>query len=197
MTVREGRLGRGRGTVRSGMRRLWLSTAALGCSALVLASTAEAAATTTVGQLFTPTANCGGDFTDIQTGAASGTSYTVPFAGFIVSWSFQDGATPATTLKLKVARPASAGSFTIVGEAAAGAPEANAVNTFQTQIRVAAGDMIGIHAGPGGDCVAGGTRADTNGFAAGDVPAGTTATFGSGSPARVPVSPQRSPPGVV
>ena len=53
------RLGRGRGTVRSGMRRLWLSTAALGCSALVLASTAEAAATTTVGQLFTPTANCG------------------------------------------------------------------------------------------------------------------------------------------
>src|SRR2546430_17323797 len=104
MTVREGRLGRGRGTVRSGMRRLWLSTAALGCSALVLASTAEAAATTTVGQLFTPTANCGGDFTHIQTRAASRTSFTGPSARFILSWAFQDRATPAPNLKLRVAR---------------------------------------------------------------------------------------------
>lgn len=178
------------------MRRLLLSVAAFG-SALALASTAEAAATTTVGQLFTPTGNCSGDFTDIQTGAASGTSYTVPFAGFIVSWSFQDGATAVTNLKLKVARPAGAGSFTIVSEATAGPQTPNAVNTFQTQIRVGAGDMIGIHAGPGGDCVAGGTSADTNVFAPGDVPAGTTAAFSSDSHARFPVSAQLSSPCVV
>lgn len=114
------------------------------------AGMAEAAVPATVGQLFTPTGSCSGNFTDIQTGVASGSSYSVPFNGFIVSWSFMDGAVPVTNLKFKVARPAGGGAFKIVGEDFAGTQVPNTVNTYPVTIQVAAGDLIGIHAGPGG-----------------------------------------------
>jgi len=174
------------------MRRIWLCIVFIGF-APVLAPAASAA---TVGQLFIPVNPCS-DFTDVQTGVASGNSYTVPFSGFIVSWAFLDGATPVENLKLKVVRPVGANQFKVIGEAAAGAQVPSTVNTYPSQIQVATGDLIGIHAGPSGDCVSPGTAADTNIFAAGDVPLGTTTMFSSDSHARFPVSAQLEPPCVV
>ena len=175
----------------AGRRLARICFAALGCSGLLASATAQATTTATVGQLFAPADSCAPSFTDLQTGVASGTSYTVPFAGVITSWAFQDGATPVAGLKLKVARPAGGGSFTIIGEAAAGAQLANSVNTYQTQIPVAAGDLIGIHE-EGGDCVTGtASSADTNAFAAGDPAPGTTSAYceaWSSSSCRLPVA---------
>src|SRR5436305_4548411 len=86
---------------------------------VLLSASVALAATVTVGQLFTPTdLFCGGTF--LETGVASGRSYTVPKAGVITSWSFHDGAQTVSGLKLKVGRSAGTGMYTIVGEAAAG-----------------------------------------------------------------------------
>lgn len=181
------------------MRRLLLSIAALACSGFLAASAAQAANSTTVGQLPAPNTNCGTSVSEtfLITGVASGTPYTVPFAGFIISWSFRDGAIPVPNLKLKVARRAGGGSFTIVGEAVAGTQVPSTVNTYPTQIPVAAGDVIGIHEG-GGDCQAStGNNADADAFVAGDPPPGATLTFGTDAQALFPVSAQVAPPCVV
>ena len=176
------------------MRRLRLGLAILGWFALVAPTVAGATTTTTVGQLFPPTANCTSSSTYVQTGVAGGNSYTVPFDGFIVSWSFMDGATLVSNLELKVARPAGGGAFKIIGQSFAGTQALNGVNSYPVEIQVAAGDLIGIHAGPGGDCLAPGTSADTNAYASGDVPLGTTTSFSADSGARFPVAAQLAPP---
>ncbi|MGN6169161.1 MAG: hypothetical protein ACTHQQ_13475, partial [Solirubrobacteraceae bacterium] len=71
----------------------------------------------TIGQLFKPTADCVGGFSSLVTGVASGTSYVVPKAGVITSWSWHAGAHPVLGLELKVGRSAGGGSYKIVGDA--------------------------------------------------------------------------------
>jgi hypothetical protein len=90
-----------------------------------------------------------GDFTTLQTGVASGNSYTVTANGVITSWSFLTGSSAVPNLKLKVGRPASNGSFLFIGEAAAGPQTPNTVNTYPANIPVKAGDVIGIHTNSG------------------------------------------------
>jgi hypothetical protein len=119
---------------------------------------------------------------------ASGTSYTVPKAGVITSWSFHDGSTPVTDLKLKVGRRAGGGMYKIVAEATAGTQTASMVNTYSAHIPVKRGDLIGIFDG-GGSCY----RLTANGMdsavvANGDVAPGTTASFNSANGAKYPVS---------
>ncbi len=109
----------------------------------ILSASAATAKTVTVGQLFTPKTSCYASYTGLVTGVASGTSYVVPKAGVITSWSFHDGATPVAAVKLKVGRGAGSGKYTIVGSAKAGAQTANSVNTYKAHIAVKAGDLLG------------------------------------------------------
>jgi hypothetical protein len=146
-----------------------------------------ASASTTVGQLFTPTITNCDPFTLIMTGVAAGNSYTVPSPGVITSWSWQDGGLAVGGLKLKVGRSPDGVNFTIVGEAVAGPQSANSVNTYLTQIPVLAGDKIGVYEG-GGQCGSLGTPSDTYAFTTVDVPANTTAPFVSDDGAKIPVA---------
>jgi PASTA domain len=150
---------------------------------------ATAAATTvSVGQLFTPTYVCAGAGTYLQTGVASGTPYTVPKAGVITSWSFQDGAATVPELKLKVGRTAGTGMYKILAEKKAGAQTANKVNTYHAHIPVKAGDLIGLFKN-GGDCaIPTGNNMDSYVGTGGDVAPGTTTSFGPGVGYKFPVS---------
>jgi hypothetical protein len=122
------------------------------------------------------------------TGVGSGTSYTVPKAGVITSWSFDDGATTVPGLKLKVGHSAGGVDYKITGEAAAGGQTANAVNTYKTHIPVKAGALIGILQN-GGNCGSNtGNGADSFVAALSDVLPGTTKSFNSFAGVKFPVS---------
>jgi hypothetical protein len=155
----------------------------LACSAAVAVAVPIAVAANTkpvkVGQLFTPTGNCVTPGTALATGVASGRSYRVPKAGVITSWSFKDGATPVSGLKLKVGRKVSGHKYKIVGSATAGTQIANTVNTYTTHIRVKAGDVIGIYEGGAGNCdVVTSNSLDRFGWAGhADAARGTTRSF--------------------
>ena len=140
-----------------------------------------AAAGQTVGQLFPPTHDCGKPagvtVTALQTGVASGNSYTVAAPGVITSWSFQNSAVTVVGLKLKVGRPAGGVNYLITAESAAGPQTPNAVNTYPARIPVAADDRIGIAVGGGGCAAQTMDAADTWVGIAFDVLPNTTAPF--------------------
>lgn len=142
----------------------------------------------TVGQLFRPTESCFGSFTALVTHVASGRSYVVPKAGVITSWSFEDGATPVTGLRLKVGRSLGGGSYKIIGQAKAGRQTADAVHTYKTHIPVKAGDLIGYY-NTGGTCDAyTGNSLDTYAYdSSTNVLPGTTASFTTGSDTKIPI----------
>lgn len=154
-----------------------------------LAASSANAHSVKVGQLFAPDASCSADTTFLQTGVSSGKPYVVPSSGLITSWSFQDGASTVSYLKLKVGRPAGGGKYTIVGQSVAGAQTANAVNTYPAKIKVQKGDIVGIYE-YGGTCrsTAGMTSADIDSFFQDDVLPGSTRTYAASAPARIPVS---------
>jgi hypothetical protein len=154
-------------------------------AALTLTMTAgasSAGAVVTIGETFTPVNPCF-DRTRLQT-TSPGSQYTVPSTGGVsawtlTSWSFEAGATPPT-LKLKVGRAAGPDTFTIVGESPLVTPSANTLNTFQVQIPVKAGDVIGNYTPPpqqlcGRNLPAG--SGYNQHFFAGEVPLGATQTF--------------------
>jgi hypothetical protein len=159
-------------------------------SAFGLVSAAGAAAkTVTVGQLgFTPNQACAVD-TFLQTGVASGRSYTVPKAGVITSWSFQEAVSTVPGLKLKVASSAGSGMYTTVAEAAAGNQTALKVNTFKAHIPVEAGDLIGLYESAEGECAADTNNSlDTLVYAPGDQAPGTTTSYFSAPGFKLPIS---------
>ena len=95
-----------------------------------------------------------GNTTYAQTGVSGGTEYTIPTDGAIVNWFLGAGTTPLPNPKLKVIRLGPASSqFTVIGEAAAGAPTANTSSTFATLIPVKAGDVLGFYPGSAGECL--------------------------------------------
>ena len=152
------------------------------CTGSVGLAAPAARAATTVGQLFTPTdTGCTGPITALQTGVASGNSYTVPSAGVITSWSFQENSTTVGGLKLKVGRSPDGTNYTIVGESAAGPQTANAVNTYPARITVQANDQIGIFFNSGGCASINSGPGDTFAAIGSDVPPNTTAPFASSS----------------
>ena len=81
-----------------------------------------------------------------QTGVASGASYTVPANGTITSWSHNapTGATQTFTMKIYRAVPNQPGFFTAVGHDGPRDQPQNLLNTFQTNIPVQAGDLLGL-----------------------------------------------------
>ncbi len=138
----------------SSSRRLLL---ALACAlASTLLTSATASAYTSVGQLFPPANTCAAD-TFLQTGVGPGiNSYTIPVYGAITSWNFWTTAEAVPGLALKVAHPLGEGNYMIVGEsvAATAAQHPNEINTFNADILVEPGDVIGLYTSGGAtqDC---------------------------------------------
>jgi hypothetical protein len=165
------------------------SLGAIGIATAALAATAAPAGAVTIGQVSAPDIGFVAD-TYLQTGS-SGAAYTVPFNGVITSWSFEDDASPATGLKLKVGRSVGT-QYMIVGEAAAPGTQApNAVNgPYAVNIPVQAGDVIGIYATGGDFFTTTGSAAD-NFYSANppaDPPPGSSAPFGIGYNRRLSLS---------
>jgi hypothetical protein len=125
---------------------------ALGAAALALTLGVPGAAeaSTALGQTFTPTApgGCvGGPDWEVFNSTAS---TTVPQAGVLTSWSFEAGS-QQTVLTLRVFRPASPGSYTVVGDGGAlqTVAASTGLHTFPTRVPVHSGDYIGIHSTSG------------------------------------------------
>ena len=98
-------------------------------------------ATTTIGQLFTPTGSAT-NATVLQISVADGLGFTVPRDGVITSWSFLADRNGAT-VRLKVGRPNADGTYTIVGESDVQTAPGGQQSTFSTRVPVKAGDVIG------------------------------------------------------
>ena len=124
-------------------RRPLLLTAALALLAVVAPS--AVASTTVVGDTFTPLAVCNGPTDILQVSRADGTSYAMPHAGVITSWSFESGTGPVQ-LVLRVFRPTGAvNSYLVVGD---GGPVQSmttaGLHTFPARLPVSAGDIAGL-----------------------------------------------------
>ena len=156
---------------------------AIAVGLLGLAVPASPAGAVQIGETFVPS-SAGGDFTFIQSSSPSG-QHAAPFAGILTSWSFQANPAPPQ-LKLKVARPVSANSFTIIGESPVEAPLPNALSTFPVGIPVQAGDVIGLYKVTSG-AIAEFPTAYTSRAFPGDVPPGATGTSSPGQ-GRIDVS---------
>jgi Ca2+-binding RTX toxin-like protein len=163
------------------MRRTLLSLTVF--ALLAIAPSAQAAST--IGQVFTPTAQT--TATVAQTGISSGVGYTVTKDGVITSWSFQ-GDSDGATVRLKAARLNPDGSYSIVGESDYQTVDSNQLQSFQTRIPVKAGDVIGT-AGQSGKTVAyTGANDDQVVLSPGDQPAGSSGNYSNVQGIRVDVS---------
>jgi hypothetical protein len=121
------------------------------CLALAVALlSAAGASAVTLGQAFTPTANCVTDTTFGQSASASGASFTVPSAGQITSFATRafDTSVTRSTFRFVVLRPSGlnatvvglgTGSF-VLPAAAPMTPAGSAI----TAISVQAGDYLGF-----------------------------------------------------
>jgi hypothetical protein len=166
---------------------LGLSTAV---AVLALALPGSATGAVTIGETFTPTSSCIGDYTILQT-ASPGDRYAAPSDGVITSWSYQTAANPLT-LVFKVARRQTGTDFTVIGESELETAAANRLNTYLSRLPVERGDVIGLFRASDGLC---------NGFAPsysysalpGEVALGSTDTFNPALPYRFPVSARLEP----
>ena len=146
-----------------------------------LAASPSAGAATQLGEVFGSPAGC--DTNQVLLNGPPGSAqYIAPSRGVITSWSFQAGASPPT-LKLKVARPAGANTFTIVGQSVLQAPAPSVVSSFLTRVPMEAGDVLGFYVDASGGCANSGAGTTLYQFFEGagqpsaDLPPGSTATF--------------------
>jgi hypothetical protein len=141
-----------------------------------------------VGQLVTPDQGCQPK-TFLQTGVATGNSYTVPLTGVISSWYFRSADPVLSGLKLKVGRAAGPASLTVVGESPAGSQIANQANgPYPVRIPVRAGDATGLSTTGTGLCAdSTALSGDTYEIADGDPPPTTTTAFTTSGQSRFSV----------
>ncbi len=125
--------------------RGWLSAAALGLTALVLAS--PAGASVTIGQLApgTPSADCwtpGIDY--LQPSVTGGDLYVAKQAGTIISWSTNSAGSNATYVLKIFRRTTDPDSFQVMAHSP---PHdlTTGLNTVPVSLHVESGDMIGLH----------------------------------------------------
>jgi hypothetical protein len=125
-----------------------------------LAFSSTAAGQVTVGQTApagdaTEICNYTDPYDELQATVAAGTSYTVPTAGILTSWSTRPGATPGQLLGLKIFRPLGGLSFAVVGADGPRPLASSLLNTFAVSIPVQAGDILGtiVAAGSVSNCV--------------------------------------------
>jgi hypothetical protein len=112
---------------------------------------AGAQAYVTVGQIAPPDPEsyCNLGPTDTIQLAIEGSSdiYAVPDAGLLTSWSTSAGPGVGQALSLKVYRPVSGTTYSVVAQDGPRALTASVVNTFPIDIPVEAGDVIGLNDG--------------------------------------------------
>ena len=169
------------------MRRTAAGVLALATAVLAPAS---AQAATTIGQVFTPTAET--KATVVQTGVASGVGYTVPSDGVITSWSFQSE-TVASTVRLKAVRRGDDGTHVVVGESEPQTTNPNQLQSFQTRVPVKVGDFIGTAASAGKSVAYTGANEDTVVLAPGDQPVGAPTNYSNVQGIRVNVTASLEP----
>jgi hypothetical protein len=115
--------------------------------ALVLAvDVRPAIASVTIGQLGKPFQDYTADFDWIQPTVSSGNSYVAPATGTITFWSHNAAPGPNQTLTLKLFRKiADPATYVAVAHDGPRPLTGGAVNTFQVNIPVQAGDVLGVN----------------------------------------------------
>jgi hypothetical protein len=148
----------------------------------ILAGPAQAA--TNIGQAEgSGSASCGGQATLVQSATdPASPSYAVPAGGGVItSWSHDhfntNTAEPVVSVRLKVFREISEGTYFTVGHSSFEMPPFEGLSEFPTRISAQGGDVLGIHGTPFFDCFVGGNSGDehmnTN-FGGADPAVGTT-----------------------
>ncbi|HWC09493.1 MAG TPA: IPT/TIG domain-containing protein, partial [Solirubrobacterales bacterium] len=167
---------------RSSSVRLRLGLFGFVAAIATLAFGGSAGAQITVGQiapsLMVVNSGCsaGSGYNEVQTKVAAGTSYQVPVAGVLTSWSTfpKEGG----SLGLGVYRPVAGQYLLLAADGRTIAP--GAVNTFPVAIPVQAGDLLGLVVPPsaGASCAfATGDPADELIYKSGNAPVGSTIAF--------------------
>ena len=128
------------------------------------------------------------DFAQLNVG--TGNSYTVPEAGTITQWSHNAAAGAGQMLTMKVLRKVADPLFFKVIGLDTRPLSPSVLNSFQVNIPVQAGDILGLNAtAPSTACVFGGVPADTYLTKAGNLtPADAGGSFTSSTGARLNVS---------
>jgi hypothetical protein len=162
--------------------------------AAVLAGSA-AGDSVTVGQTPTPNAPFTPNQLVLQTGVASGTSYTVPPGDWqVTSWSLNVGdIDTAGPVAAVLAQPTGGGNYTIDAVSPVETPAASTLNTFPASFVAHGGDVLGIWIGSlfATDAVLTGNPADTIAFQlnVGSVPSvGASFATTAADIERIPVS---------
>lgn len=168
-----------------GSRLALAASLVVAAAALIPSQAAAAVKLGATAPYFTSGENCGTNVTYLQL-TEQGTTYTAPADGILTSWSVDAGWAPA---KLKVARPAGGGTFSIVAQDGPNSVSAG-LNTFPIRISVRQGDTIGLHIGTQNACLAVGTGSETTGRVTGDPLVGQTVAPSQAFvvPTKVPVS---------
>lgn len=160
-----------------------LVLAILACLAVL---TSTAGAQVTVGQTirapYAPVVcNYANAFDEVQVSVADGTSYAVPSAGLLTTWSTVAGPF-GSQLGLKVYRPLGGLKFQVVGQDGPRPLLAGQRNSFPVAIPVQAGDIVGVSVPPSGSPVCGFTTelaADVFRFNMGSAPNGAVIDLAS------------------
>lgn len=112
--------------------------------------TPPASASVILGQVGATMPSCPANLDFAQTGVLSGSSYTIPEAGTITSWS-HNASSVAGTLTMKIFRavPGQPGFYMAVGHDGPRDQPPNLLNSFQSSIPVQAGDLLGLNTANG------------------------------------------------
>jgi hypothetical protein len=132
------------------MRRLSIKLVVL--TVLALAAGAAPAGAATIGQTSTPAVFCS-PFDRVQPTVTSGNSYVVPSTDGITnwtltSWSTQGGTAAGDALTMKVYRSLGPTSFQVIVHDGPHTITPSTLNTFQANLAVKAGDILGNSTGP-------------------------------------------------
>jgi hypothetical protein len=171
-------------------------TAAIGSTAsaqIVVGQTAPSAATANTCKFEEP-------FDEVQISTAAGTSYVVPTAGVITSWSTNAGSFGGQQYGFKVFRPVGGTSFQVVGHDGPRTLTPGALNTFPVAIPVQAGDHIGLNIPPTGPTACSfstGLEGDLYGYKSGTAADGATISTITEPGVRLNISATLLPPPTV
>ena len=88
---------------------------------------------------------CDAPYDQLQGGVSSGTSYVMPEAGRITSWSTNAATGGGQTYEMKVFRLVSGQTYSVVGHDGPRPLNPSGLSTFGSNVSVKAGDLLGIH----------------------------------------------------
>ena len=106
--------------------------------------TAQASAATQIGETFVPTGGFASGKTYLQA-TSPNSSYTIPAAGVLTSWSSQGPSSGSASVAFQAGRPGAGTNYTIVASSAVHPVGAGQTFTGQLSYPVKAGDVIGLY----------------------------------------------------